>query len=83
MRFDGYGESDYSKVTLNKPTIPDDEPPFYQPKGPSHYGGSFAETLSSAAAKVESDALNNTEEEGAKLPVPPTVGCGAPVANMY
>jgi hypothetical protein len=53
IRFDGFGKSDYSKAkesfgALKQPKINIDAlaaPPFYQPKGPSCYGGSFADMV--------------------------------------
>ena len=81
-RVNGYGESDYSNVTPTKPSIPDDEPPTYQPKGPGIYGGSFAETLSSAAAQTGADTPEKAEGSGEELPVAPSAGCGAPETHM-
>jgi hypothetical protein len=51
IRFDGFGKSDYSKDKdeyglLHQLKIPVDAlagPPWYQPQGPSHYGGTFAD----------------------------------------
>jgi hypothetical protein len=48
LKFDGFGASDYSTNEhpygkLTPPFVPDDSPPWYQPQGPSHVGGSFAE----------------------------------------
>ena len=55
IRFDGFGKSDYSKDIngirepfgiLRQPKIDADAlsaPPFYQPRGTSHFGGSFAD----------------------------------------
>lgn len=81
MRFDGYGESDYTNVTLNKPSIPDDEPPFYQPKGPSYYGGSFAEVV---CANNDVESKKKAEGNlGVTAPAVPSAGCGAPGANMF
>ncbi|KAI3318576.1 heme peroxidase [Xylariaceae sp. AK1471] len=51
IRFEGFGVSDYSSSDgkpfgkLVVPTLPDDAPPFYQPQGLSHFGGSFADCL--------------------------------------
>lgn len=47
IRFDGFGPSDYSWEgqaygRLRSAWLPDDAPPWYQPRGPSHVGGSFA-----------------------------------------
>ena len=48
--FDGFGTSTYGgpKFPILQELItglPDDYPPFYQPQGPSKYGGSFADTI--------------------------------------
>ena len=58
---------------LRKEELPDSFPPFYQPQGPSHYGGSFADVV---------------DIEGGEKPVPQKMpadkvevklgGCGAP-----
>ena len=53
IRFDGFGKSNYSKDghpygELHQPMIDSDSlaaPPFYQPQGASHVGGSFAEVV--------------------------------------
>lgn len=45
VRFNGFGDSDYNGEDLNmlwQAPVPDDQPPYYQPNGPSHVGGSFA-----------------------------------------
>ncbi|KAH8651167.1 heme peroxidase-domain-containing protein, partial [Xylariales sp. PMI_506] len=45
LRFDGFGESTYGGEhfpQLQRPLVPDDVPPWYQPRGKSHKGGSFA-----------------------------------------
>lgn len=34
---------------LKEAVIPDDAPPYYQPRGASHYGGSFADPRDVAA----------------------------------
>lgn len=51
IRFDGFGESDYRSKgipshpygSLATPRLPDDAPPWYQPRGASHFGGAFGE----------------------------------------
>ena len=51
IRFDGFGKSDYSTDghpphpygKLKSAWLPDDAPPWYQPQGASHIGGSFAD----------------------------------------
>ncbi|KAI9705161.1 MAG: hypothetical protein M1820_005308 [Bogoriella megaspora] len=51
IRFDGFGKSDYSTDSrsphpygrLKSAWLPDDAPPWYQPQGASHVGGSFAD----------------------------------------
>ncbi|KAG8527867.1 uncharacterized protein KY384_006783 [Bacidia gigantensis] len=48
VRFSGFGPSDYGGPKLpllKKAPLPDDYPPFYQPQGASHTGGSFADTV--------------------------------------
>jgi hypothetical protein len=52
VRFNGYGRSTYADndfKMLKKTPPPDDMPPWYQPRGPSHTGGSFAQTQAEAA----------------------------------
>ncbi|KAL8910116.1 MAG: hypothetical protein Q9171_004577 [Xanthocarpia ochracea] len=71
VRFDGYGESKYDDESNDdgKPLnmlctdpLPDDKPPFYQPQGASHYGGTFGVP----------------EETPADMEPPKTNGCGVP-----
>lgn len=40
---------------LRNDDLPDDVPPFYQPQGPSHYGGSFADV---ACGPMPADAVD-------------------------
>ena len=47
--------SDYTKIVLNKPAWPDHFPPFYQPQGASHYGGSFASDVLLKEAQEKTD----------------------------
>ena len=42
LRFDGYGVSDYSKIPLDQNLVPIEL--LYTSQGPSHYGGTFADT---------------------------------------
>ena len=66
MRFDGYGLSDYTKIVLNKPAMPDRLPPFYQPQGASHYGGSFASDVLLKEVQEEKDKEKEKEAKEAK-----------------
>ena len=60
IRYDGFGESDYRSADhkhpygcLASPPLPDNFPPWYQPQGASHFGGTFADvSCICAAAKV-------------------------------
>ncbi|KAI9667934.1 MAG: hypothetical protein M1821_000754 [Bathelium mastoideum] len=57
IRFDGFGKSDYSADgrpanpygMLRSAWLPDDAPPWYQPQGVSHIGGSFADVACTCA----------------------------------
>lgn len=48
---------------LNKPAWPDHLPPFYQPQGASHYGGSFA---SDVLLKEEQEKPEKEKQEKEK-----------------
>ncbi|KAK3938600.1 heme peroxidase-domain-containing protein [Diplogelasinospora grovesii] len=95
VRFDGFGESDYGGdglPMLKQASLPDYVPPFYQPTGPSHVGGSFAPPacICNAAGKkptndTKSDKETNPKDEGYYIvqhavagPVVGTAGCGLP-----
>lgn len=57
IRFDGFGPSDYSwggkpYGRLEVPLLPDDAPPFYQPRGASHHGGTFGDSAKSTITEV-------------------------------
>ena len=63
IRYDGFGESDYRSDDPKHPhpygrlatlyPLPDWAPPWYQPSGASHFGGTFADvSCICAAAKV-------------------------------
>jgi hypothetical protein len=68
IRFDGFGKSDYDNGDIpfgklrSTQELPDDAPPFYQPQGPSHVGGTFAGVVcicaaAQAAASARPDQL--------------------------
>lgn len=74
--------SDYTKIVLNKPAMPDYFPPFYQPQGASHSGGSFASDVllkeeqektdkekKAKKAKEKKDKQDKKTAEGAKITV--------------
>jgi hypothetical protein len=81
IRFDGFGRGNYSREgkpfdMLQKPSIPAEAlslPPYYQPQGPSHYGGTFADVscicnapdkeCKCEAAKLPSPDSSKTKEE--------------------
>ena len=75
IRFDGFGKSDYSQdgkpaQKLFQPALPDDAPPFYQPQGASHVGGSFADVVcicatpdSKCTCFKKSDTAGNREAD--------------------
>ena len=78
LRFEGYGESTYNQGKQNPDNpqypkllpdrIPDDFPPYYQPSGPSHYGGTFVDVAgglpTSDTGKVD---VEKVESERLKL----------------
>ncbi|KAH7131804.1 putative prostaglandin G/H synthase 2/cyclooxygenase 2, pgh2/cox2 [Dendryphion nanum] len=54
IRFDGFGKSNYATTVdgeylpygkLREPVLYDDAPPYYQPRGPSHTGGTFGDSV--------------------------------------
>ncbi|KAL8789579.1 MAG: hypothetical protein Q9195_006756 [Heterodermia aff. obscurata] len=72
VRFDGYGRSDYGGAglpLLRPDPQPDSFPPFYQPQGPSHWGGTFADG-------VPKETPANAQKAIAQ-------GCGVPVPVLH
>jgi hypothetical protein len=79
IRFDGFGPSDYDGDVngvpqkfgkLREPEIADDRPPYYQPRGASHTGGTFADVACTcstpahnAKAMVPAKAVKPTEQQ--------------------
>ncbi|KAK5561933.1 hypothetical protein LTR46_000738 [Exophiala xenobiotica] len=72
IRFDGFGKSDYSSPDdkpfgiLHHPQIDPDAlaaPPFYQPQGASHFGGSFADADAAATAAAASVPAQGTPKD--------------------
>ncbi|KAL6712910.1 hypothetical protein ACLMJK_009465 [Lecanora helva] len=70
LRFEGYGASTYKSAKdpevprypkLRPDPVPDNFPPFYQPSGTSHYGGTFAEV---AGGPATSDTAKEAVEAG-------------------
>ena len=93
IRFDGFGRSDYSSDKggaygkLRQMAVPDDSPPFYQPKGASHTGGTFADVscVCNAAGVVpvvemigdrEEIKLKRVDMEAAEREPTYSTGCG-------
>ena len=78
IRFDGFGKSDYRKGnepfgTLKQAKINVDAlaaPPFYQPKGASSFGGSFADT--GCVCNVQGRECHCKEAEKGKMEVKKT-----------
>ncbi|KAL9094108.1 MAG: hypothetical protein Q9165_003523 [Trypethelium subeluteriae] len=78
IRFDGFGKSDYSTDSdpsnpygkLKSAWLPDDAPPWYQPQGVSHIGGSFADVACACAnPETNHSCLNpgqKSHEDGAE-----------------
>ena len=79
IRFDGFGKSDYGAEhrgvdgklerclygKLERTPEPDDAPPFYQPQGASHTGGTFADVACvCAAAGTVCQCKPATKQEG-------------------
>ncbi|KAL9064876.1 MAG: hypothetical protein Q9157_007672 [Trypethelium eluteriae] len=95
IRFDGFGKSDYSTDSrpphpygkLKSAWLPDDAPPWYQPQGVSHIGGSFAD-VACICANPETD--HSCLNSGKKSHVPtaalrePTLltGCCLPAKTV-
>ncbi|KAL8706501.1 MAG: hypothetical protein Q9201_000433 [Fulgogasparrea decipioides] len=71
IRFDGYGASNYGKgLSMLKQDPPlDSFPPFYQPQGASHYGGSFGEGFGEVRKEMPAD-LEDVKMKGCGAPVP-------------
>ncbi|KAI1329875.1 heme peroxidase-domain-containing protein [Xylariaceae sp. FL0255] len=64
VRFDGFGVSKYggdNHLTQQDDPMPDDQPPWYQPDGPSSDGGSFA-TLNRQEAKTYMTEFKKIEQ---------------------
>jgi hypothetical protein len=89
IRFDGFGKSNYAADgqefgMLREPEIFDDAPPYYQPRGASHTGGTFADVVCTCPAANHPAAEKKEVKDGAapKAPTPaelePTLsaGCG-------
>ena len=98
IRFDGFGKSNYKDSTkgpgelasLIQPKINVDAlaaPPFYQPKGASAFGGSFADVAcvcnqsgtqchckDAKEKKEEAETTSQKQQAGHELPI--SVGCG-------
>ncbi|KAL8693454.1 MAG: hypothetical protein Q9218_001725 [Villophora microphyllina] len=70
IRFDGYGTSDYmtkdGRSMLRPEPQPDSFPPFYQPQGASHWGGTFGEKVPD---KTPAD-MEDVKTKGCGVPVP-------------
>lgn len=89
IRFDGYGTSDYTPNILQKDPLPDDFPPFYQPQGTSHFGGSFAD-VACACSELgrECKCTEGTGESGGQRSGPAGAvdvsmkGCEAPGSHL-
>lgn len=73
IRFDGFGKSNYKDDQTGNPygrvrtapTLPDYAPPWYQPKGPSSVGGTFAPAVCICA---EAQAEAKAQHKAAQLP---------------
>lgn len=70
LRFDGFGKSDYlgqdgKTLLLGVNSMLDDVPPFYQPNGPSHSGGSFAQ--SSCVCQTTGNACRCKDQSDASV----------------
>ncbi|KAK9774996.1 putative Heme peroxidase-domain-containing protein [Seiridium cardinale] len=77
VRFDGFGPSDYggeNLTMLQRAPVPDDQPPWYQPNGPSHVGGSFA-TWNHLETKALPDLAASAAQHKDHLV---STGCGLP-----
>lgn len=88
IRFDGFGKSDYSQDgvptgKLFQPRLPDDAPPFYQPQGASHIGGSFADVVCVCGTPGVQCACAK-EDGGMRIPLAaerePTLATGCGIA---
>ena len=94
VRFDGFGPSDYGGnglPMLQQGSLSDSIPPFYQPQGASHIGGSFADTVCvcstpGVACRCKKGAATaaSSEEDMVKVAMPAEQasatlrGCGVP-----
>lgn len=92
IRFDGFGESDYSTEEDGpygkvKPVwLPDDAPPWYQPQGASHVGGTFADVACicvQAGTHCSCLKLSEESQEGppAKSLIPNAAAHMTPLTN--
>ncbi|KAF7560121.1 hypothetical protein G7046_g4030 [Stylonectria norvegica] len=74
LRFDGFGTSDYGgtgyPMLLQQNFLPDDMPPWYQPKGISHTGGSFATPIADTQNEEAKNAcpVTHSAAQGCALP---------------
>lgn len=93
IRFDGFGKSDYSTPEhqygrLRSAWLPDDAPPWYQPQGVSHFGGTFAETVCGCATTAQT-AADAPQGDLAKDPsltpahLEPTVSVGCSMSHGH
>jgi len=76
VRFEGFGVSDYSLngyAVLHPYQVPDDDTPFYQRQGASHYGGSFGGSICKCSAAKDAATLPKGSSSAQ-----PTSGCGIP-----
>lgn len=86
IRFNGFGRSDYSANNALcglLETEPLDEealaaPPFYQPQGASHFGGSFAVTTADIPKKLaeKTEKMTGGKRTPADRAKKTTSGCG-------
>ncbi|KAI1159060.1 heme peroxidase [Nemania serpens] len=96
IRFDGFGASDYSSVDgkpfgkLIVPKLPDDAPPFYQPQGLSHFGGTFADcecATGTCQCSKKHDEQGMKDGDGKSAPLTdiaakmPTLSTGCSLSN--
>ena len=86
VRFDGYGKSDYGGAglpLLRPDPQPDSFPPFYQPQGPSHWGGTFADAVPEETPADAEETPADAEETPADTEELKIKGCGAPVPVLH
>lgn len=89
IRFDGFGKSDYGTdyARIKSPYVPDFAPPWYQPQGASHTGGSWADVACICASagkkcfcadpstKSQQKKDSETPVSTPKMPEPLATGC--------